>query len=196
MKSIYRFAVKPIGERYNNAKSIGDKSLILNTEIFNHQYVNRLAEVISVPMYGETLGIEAGDKAIIHHNVFRRWHDIRGKERNSSSWFNDELYLISTDQIYLIDKGNGWQCPEGWTFIRPVVDEDVLASDIEKEKVGIVEYSDRFSKGDLVGLKSGYKHEFIIDDKKLYRSPTRFITIKYGNQGNKKAYNPSWAQSS
>ena len=31
----------------NNKKKIGDSELILNTEIFNHQYVNREAIVIS-----------------------------------------------------------------------------------------------------------------------------------------------------
>ena len=42
MKSVYNFVVTPIGERYNNTKKVGDKELILNTEIFNHQYVNRI----------------------------------------------------------------------------------------------------------------------------------------------------------
>ena len=50
MKSVYNFIVTPKGDRYNNKKKIGDKELILNTEIFNHQYVNREAVVISTPM--------------------------------------------------------------------------------------------------------------------------------------------------
>ena len=41
MKSVYDFVVTPKGNRYNNSKKIGDSELILNTEIFNHQYVNR-----------------------------------------------------------------------------------------------------------------------------------------------------------
>ena len=36
MKSIYGFLIKPIGQRYNNIKKVGDKELILNTEMFNH----------------------------------------------------------------------------------------------------------------------------------------------------------------
>ena len=43
MKSVYNFVVTPKGERYNNKKKIGDSELILNTEIFNHQYVNKEA---------------------------------------------------------------------------------------------------------------------------------------------------------
>ena len=54
MKSVYNFVVTPKGERYNNKKKVGDAELILNTEIFNHQYVNREAVVISIPIVGDT----------------------------------------------------------------------------------------------------------------------------------------------
>jgi hypothetical protein len=195
MQSVYNFVVKPIGERYNNIKKIGDKDLILNTEIFNHQFINRHAEVVSVPMVGDNLNISIGDKVIIHHNVFRRWHDIKGKERNSGSYFDDNTYIISSDQIYLFDKGDGWEAPKGWTFVKPVVDSSDYALEKELDKVGIVEYSDKFNKGELVGLSSGYKHEFIIDGHKLYRAYTKYITIKYGDKRNEETYNPSWAQS-
>jgi hypothetical protein len=50
MKSVYDFVVTPKGERYNNIKKIGDKELILNTEIYNHQYINREAVVKSTPL--------------------------------------------------------------------------------------------------------------------------------------------------
>ena len=33
MQSLYNFVIKPVGERYNNSKKVGDKNLILNTEI-------------------------------------------------------------------------------------------------------------------------------------------------------------------
>jgi len=196
MQSVYNFVVKPIGERYNNIKKVGDKDLILNTEIFNHQFINRHAEVVSVPIVGDDLNISVGDKVIIHHNVFRRWHDMKGKERNSGSYFDDDTYIISSEQIYLFDKGNGWLAPKGWTFVKPVIDSSDYALEKELDKVGIVEYSDKFNKGELVGLSSGYKHEFIIDGQKLYRSYTKYITIKYGDKRNEETYNPSWAQSS
>jgi hypothetical protein len=41
MHGLYDFIVKPKGSRYNNVKKIGDKELILNSEIFTHQYINR-----------------------------------------------------------------------------------------------------------------------------------------------------------
>ena len=49
MHALYNFIVEPIGKRYNNKKQVGDKELILNTEIFNHQYINREAKVTATP---------------------------------------------------------------------------------------------------------------------------------------------------
>ena len=68
MQGLFNFLVKPKGSRYNNVKKIGDKELILNAEIFNHQYVNREAIVISLPKVVKT-DIKVGDTVIIHHNV-------------------------------------------------------------------------------------------------------------------------------
>ena len=92
MKSVYNFVVTPKGERYNNTKKVGDSELILNTEIFNHQYVNREAIVISTPIIGDT-NIKAGDTVVVHHNVFRRWHNVKGIEKNSRSYFNESTYI-------------------------------------------------------------------------------------------------------
>ena len=46
MKSVYNFVVTPKGKRYNNTKKIGGKELIINTEVYNHQYINREAIVV------------------------------------------------------------------------------------------------------------------------------------------------------
>ena len=40
MKGTFYFLVKPKTSRYNNTKKIKDKELILNSEIFNHQYIS------------------------------------------------------------------------------------------------------------------------------------------------------------
>ena len=100
MKSVYNFVVTPIGKRYNNTKEVEGGNLILNTEIYNHQYVNRIAKVISTPIIGDT-DIMPGDEVIIHHNVFRRWHNVKGIEKNSRSYFNEVTYFITQDQIFL-----------------------------------------------------------------------------------------------
>ena len=54
MQSLYNFIVEPIGKRYNNIAEVDGKELILNTDVYNHHHVNRLAKVISAPKLGDT----------------------------------------------------------------------------------------------------------------------------------------------
>ena len=82
--------------------------MIINTEIFNHQYVNREAIVISTPIIGDT-DIKPGDTVIVHQNVFRRWHNQHGEEKNSRSYFKDDLYFAAIDQIYLYKNKGNWK---------------------------------------------------------------------------------------
>ena len=196
MKSVYNFVVTPKGKRYNNTKKIGDSELILNTEIFNHQYINREATVISTPIIGDT-DIKPGDTVIVHHNVFRRWHNQYGVEKNSRSYFNESTYFVNHDQIFLYKKNNKWLAPKGYCFVKPIKSFDKFNIDQEQPLMGIIKYTDGvYSKGDLVGFTPNSEYEFIIDGQKLYRVLSKFITIKYEYQGNEETYNPSWAQSS
>ena len=196
MKAPFDFVIEPKGSRYNNTKKVGDKDLILNTEVYNHQFVNREAIVKSVPTAFET-EIKPGDTVIVHHNVFRRWHNVRGKEKNSRSFFNENTYLVKEDQIFLYKKNNKWKPTKGYCFVQPIKQRDKLKPGEEEKCVGIVEYTDgEFDKGDLVGFTPFSEYEFIIDGKRLYRVMNKFITIKYEYEGNEETYNPSWAQSS
>ena len=196
MKSVYNFVVTPIGKRYNNTKKVGDSELILNTEIYNHQYVNRKASVISTPIIGDT-DIQAGDDVIVHHNVFRRWHNVKGIEKNSKSYFNESTYLISQDQIFLYKRYWEWKTPKGYCWVKPLKNTDKFNVEQEKPLQGIVKYSDgTVDVNSLVGFKPNAEYEFIIDGERLYRVLSNFITIKYEYQGDEKEYNPSWAQSS
>ena len=193
MKSVYNFVVTPIGERYNNKKKIGDSELILNTEIYNHQYVNRNAKVISIPKVGDT-DIKPGDEVIIHHNVFRRWHNMHGEEKNSRSYFDENTYIISHDQIFLYKRGGKWNVPKGYCFVKPIKIKDQFSVDTEKPLQGIVKYSDgTVGEGNLIGFRPKSEYEFVIDGERLYRVLSNFITIKYEYQGDEEEYNPSWA---
>ena len=196
MKSVYNFVVTPIGERYNNTKKVGDKDLILNTEIYNHQYVNRLAKVISIPIVGET-DIVPGDEVIVHHNVFRRWHNVKGIEKNSRSYFDESTYFINHDQIFLYKRDGKWKAPKGYCFIKPLKKKDQFSVDEERPLIGVVKHSDGTVKeGDLIGYKPRTECEFIIDEERLYRVLSNLITTKYEYQGDEEEYNPSWAKSS
>ena len=195
MKAPFDFVIEPKGDRYNNTKKIGDKNLILNTEIFNHQFVNREAIVKSIPTAFET-EIKPGYNVVVHHNVFRRWHNQHGVEKNSRSYFNDNNYIVKPDQIFLYKKNNNWHATKGYCFVQPIKSEKSIEGEKEKPCIGIVKYTDgTYNKNELVGFTPQSSYEFIIEGKRLYRVMTQFITIKYEYQGNEKEYNPSWAES-
>ena len=191
MKAYKDFIISPIGRRYNNSKKIDDKELILNTEIFNHHYVNRLAKVIATPLLFSS-PINVGDEVIVHHNVFRRWHDVKGNERNSRSYWKEDKYIVSEDQIFLYNK----KAMPGYSFVKPLRNIDKFSVDNEKPLIGVIKYSDgTYNEQELVGFTPGSEYEFVINSERLYRVMNKFITIKYEYQGNEKEYNPSWAQS-
>ena len=194
MKAYKDFIVSPIGERYNNSTKIDDKELVLNTEVYNHQYVNRLAKVIATPTLFQS-PINVGDEVIVHHNVFRRWHDVKGRERNSRSYWKENKYLVSDEQIYLY-KRKDWLAVPGYSFIKPLESIDKYNLKNERPSMGVVKYSDgTFNKNELVGFRPGIECEDFINKERLYRVMNKFITIKYEYQGNEEEYNPSWAQS-
>ena len=201
MKSVYNFVVKPKGKRYNNTKKVGDSELILNTEIFNHQHVNRIGKIISTPRMLET-DLQPGDEIILHHNVFRRWHNVKGIEKNSRSFINENAYLVNYDQIFLIKycnsfKDDKWYAPNGYCFVKPLKAIDQFNIESEKPLQGIVKYSDgTVEVNDLIGFRPNSEYEFVVDGERLYRVKSNFITIKYEYQGNEEEYNPSWAKSS
>ena len=196
MKSVYNFVVKPKGKRYNNTKKFDGGELILNTDIFQHQYVNREAIVISTPIIGNT-DIKPGDTVIVHHNVFRRWNDVKGVERNSKAYFNENTYFINHEQIFLYKQEDKWIAPKGYCFVIPLKATNQFNTESEKPLQGIVKYSDgTVEVNELVGFRPNSEYEFIVDGERLYRVLSNFITIKYEHQGNEETYNPSWAQGS
>ena len=203
MKAVYNFVVTPVKSRYNNTKDIDGKELIVNTEIFNHQYVNREAIVKAIPTVGET-DIKVGDTVIVHHNVFRRWHNQHGIEKNSKAYIDEDHYLVQPDQIFLHKPkaifsyhNRKWQAMQGYCFVAPIKSKNKLDIDKEEPLMGVVKYTDGTVKeGDLIGFKPSSEYEFIIDGQKLYRLFSKFITIKYEYQGDEEEYNPGWAESS
>jgi len=199
MKGVFDFVIMPKEDRYNNTKTIGDKELIINTELQNHNFVSRIGVVMATPNPNPT-GVREGDEVILHHNVFRRFRDIRGEEKNSRSYYKNNMYFVSPDQIFAYKRIIKWIPLNGFNFVKPIKEDKMFSINFEKPLVGILKYKDplltEVKEGDLVGFKPGAEYEFLIDKEKLYRVPTNLITIKYEYQGNEEEYNPSWAASS
>ena len=193
MQSVFDFIIKPKNKRYNNTKQIGDSELLLNSEISDHRYVSRNGIVLALPKL-ETTKIKVGDEVILHHNVFRRWYNVRGEEKNSRSYWEDDKYFVKSDQIFLYKQNNEWQAPEGFCFIKPIESNNIIEKEVPLR--GIVKYVDKelknIDKEDLVGFTPSSEYEFIVDGERLYRVPTNSISIKYERQGTEKEYNPSW----
>jgi len=100
VNSLYDFIITPVESRYNNVKKFGDKELIVNTSIENFKAISTEAVVVSVPLAFKQ-PIKKGDRVRVHHNIFRRWYDVKEKERNSRSYFKEDLYFCSMDQVNL-----------------------------------------------------------------------------------------------
>ena len=194
MQSLFNFIIKPKQERYDNKKYIDDDELILNSEIADHRYVSRVGIVTALPK-SEKTKIQIGDEVIVHHNVFRRYHDAKGIEKNSRSYWKEDKYFVTAEQIFLYKQNNEWYAPKDYCFIKPIQSNNIIEKEIPLR--GIVKYlSEDFDKikvNDLVGFMPSGEYEFIVDGERLYRVLTKFITIKYERQGNEKEYNPSWA---
>lgn len=203
MKSVHDFLIAPAGERYNNISKTG---LILNTEMQNHNYVNRSAIVLSTPVLANDTDIQVGDLVLVHHNIFRRFRDVRGIEKNSKAYFTEEKYLCPKDQIYAYkpsvqhDHEEPWQALPGFTFVQPIKETRSFQDDTEIPLWGIVSHPDKtepeVNKGDIVGFTPSSEFEFIIDGIKVYRILSYNITVTNGRERNEIANNPSWTSSS
>ena len=200
MKSVFDFIVEPYGQRYNNEVKVGDKSLIINTQLETFKAVNNIAKVVEVPLSYKT-PIKKGDLIMIHHNVFRRWYNVRGEEKNSKSYFKDGLYFVQQDQVYLYKRKDKWKSFGDRCFVAPLRDNVEIHNVLEQNLIGVLKYGNsvlealEINEGDLIGYKPFGEYEFIVDGKRLYCMKSNDIVIKHERQGNEEEYNPSWAQS-
>ena len=197
MKSLYSFIVKPLNQRYDNTKKINDKTLIVNTSIEDHKFVSKKAVVVFTPAAYKTK-INIGDELYIHHNIFRRWYDQKGKERNSSTYFKDDLYFVSPEQIYMYNlKPHLDYC-----FIKPLKNQSFLKNRKEQSNIGIVKYSNKslealkITPGTLITFTPNSEFEFIIEGERLYCMKSNDIALTHEYEGNEIENNPSWAKSS
>ena len=196
MNSIYHFIIKPIDKRYENIKLVDNKELIINSSIENHIFVSKKAVVVSTPAAYKTK-IKIGDEVYIHHNVMRRYYDQKGVEKNSGTYFKDNLYFVTPEQIYMY---NG-KAHLNYCFIKPVLNKDYLRNRKEQPNVGIVKYSNSslesigITPETLITFTPNSEFEFIINSERLYCMKSNDIALTHEYQGDEKENNPSWAKS-
>lgn len=187
MKSPYNFVVSPYGDKYSNTKEISGEKFIVNTSLEIAKYVNRFAIVDELPIYYEG-DIKKGDIVILHHNIFRIYFDMKGRQTNSPEYFRDGVFIVSPDRIYMYKHNEGeWNPHLNFCFVKPIetIQDKVLHDTSKEEKhTGYLVYPNKklieqgFSKGDLVAFKKDSEYAFEVDDEKLYRMYDRDILLK------------------
>lgn len=187
MKSPYNFIVSPIGEQYSNTKNIGGVEVTFNTSLDLAKYVNRVAVIIELPTYYKG-DIKVGDVVVVHHNIFRTYHDMKGRQTKSPEFFRDDLYIVSPDRIYLYKSNGIWKSHLNYCFVRPIAriqNELLHSTDKEEKHIGVVVYPSKTQEDDLK-LKSGSmvaftknsEYEFEIEGEKIYRMYDRDVVIE------------------
>ncbi len=164
--------------RYNNETESG---LVINTEITERdgEFVNRVGKVVGTPLM-DNLNIPMGSNVILHHNVFRRWYDMRGNEKNGSAFWNDQEYIVNQDSIYAYDSGDGWISCDKYCFVKPIHDRYGALNE-RRNYIGTIAIGN--DKTPPVGSKIAYtpnsEYLFYLDGERYYRVFLRDICILF-----------------
>ena len=184
MQSIVDFIITPVkNRRYNNTKSIGDVEVITSTSQEDFRFSNREGKVVNTPKNYKG-DIKIGDTLLVHHNVFKFYYDMRGRQRSGRSFLKDNLFMVAQDQFFLYKQNGVWKPHSKYCFVKPIdTEESVIYKNTQYEPlVGIMKYANKelldlgVKNGDRVCFKPDTEYEFIVDDEKLYRIMSASIT--------------------
>jgi hypothetical protein len=185
MQSPFNLIVKPLnGARYNNTKEVAGLQLIINTSEEDYKFSNRYAEVIEVP-YKYDGPIEVGDTLLVHHNVFKFYNDMKGRQKSGRSFFRDDVFLIDADQFFMYKHDGQWNTYDRYCFIRPIaaIDSYIKKPFTDEPLMGEMVYPNEYlisqgvKAGDKVCFKPDSEYEFDVDGEKLYRIFDHQITM-------------------
>jgi hypothetical protein len=130
MQSVFNYLVSPKGNRTVGSKEIEGQTLLLNTDLQNHSYTNRVGTILNLPLVGNE-ELKEGDDVIVHHNVFRRFRDVRGNEKDSKNYLSEDVYTIQADQIYAFKRNGEWKALKGFCFVKPIKEDKMFSVDFE-----------------------------------------------------------------
>ena len=181
MKSPYMFIVRPEdGMRYANVKD----GLVVSVSQEDHRFSQRIAKVVELPINYDG-PIKAGDLLLVHHNVFKFYYDMRGRQKSGRSFFKDDLFFVDHMQFFMYHDGDKWNAHDRYCFIKPVkTKESIIFKNTEEEPlVGTIRYINKelesfgLKEGDEICFQPNSDYEFTVDGEKLYRMFTDNITI-------------------
>ena len=186
MRSPFNFIVTPYNNRrYDNIKKIEGIDFITSVSEEDHTASNRFAQVKELPI-NYTGPVEKGDTLVVHHNVFKFYNDMKGRQKSGRSYFKDDLFFIEPDQFYMFHNGKKWNTHGRYCFTKPIPVEDsyIYKPFSEEPLMGEIKYSNEYlrskdiNEGDKVCFQPDSEYEFEIEGEKLYRMYDHQITIK------------------
>jgi hypothetical protein len=187
MKSPFYFIIEPKKKRrYDNTVDWGGIEFIANTSKEDFKFSNREGEVVETPL-GYDGPIQSGDSLLVHHNVFKYYNDMKGKERSGKSFLKDHTFFVDDTQFfaYKNSQDSSWKCIKDYCFIKPVASKEyyIDKNTSEEPLMGEVKYTNSqllalgVKEGDKVCFEPESEYEFKVDGEKLYRMYTRNITM-------------------
>ena len=175
------FIVRPKdGKRYANVKD----GLIVSSSQEDHRFSQRIAEVVELPIKYDG-PIKVGDLLLVHHNVFKFYYDMKGRQKSGRSFFKDDLFFVDHMQFFMYHNGERWNAHDKYCFIKPVdKKESIIFKNVSEEPlVGTIRYINEqleafgLKEGDEVSFKPDSEYEFTVNGEKLYRMFTDNITL-------------------
>jgi len=186
MKSPFYFIVTPLnGKRYDNTRDMSGVEVIVSTSEEDHKFANRYAEVLELPAR-YTGPIKKGDILLVHHNAFKFYNDMKGRQKSGRSFFRDDVFLIDDEQFFLYKSGFTWNAYDRYCFVKPIaaVESYIKKPFSEEPLMGEMKYPNDYlisrgiSAGDKICFAPDSEYEFEVDGEKLYRMYDHQITIK------------------
>jgi len=186
MRSPFFFIVTPVGQRrYDNTKEIGGVEFTVSSSEEDHKFSNRFAEVISTPLWykGE---IGKGDLLLVHHNVFKYYNDMRGRQKSGRSFFRDDVFMVDNDQFFMYKKNGKWKAHDRYCFVKPIAATEsyIKKPFTEEPLMGEMMYPSEYliskgvNQGDTICFTPDSEYEFNVDGEKLFRMYESAITMK------------------
>ena len=192
MKATLYFLVEVVEDYINYETLSNGLKLMTNNTIESVENINRIGRIISTPK-----GTKAneGDVVLFHHNICRELVGVGGKKRISGFQVKPNIFFIPATEIFMIDKGEGWEAIDPYVFVKPIPATEVTLANGMKvvqdeykdtnESVGIIKYNNSFLKeqgvkeGDEIAFQEDSQHEYILDGNLYYKMVSNDILAVY-----------------
>lgn len=165
MKSPHYFIIKPYGEKHISKKKIDGFEFIVNDSIDDHNYVNRIAEVVSTPVNYNGI-IEPKDLVVVHHNTFRKYRTQMGKMIESKKHIKNDLFY--TENPFMVIKNGNKISIDPYIFLKQEENDNEFDTNSKHNNLGVVAVNSKkqeeigLSKGDKVFYENFRNYEFDI----------------------------------